>query len=379
MRCGSFSPRRGRSARSRVAVGTEGKGRTFACAHLPARIGKPPHRRRSNRRSQLTPPSQEIAPKETALSLNYADAMQMAKTIASSNLCPASLRGKPADVFVVLARGQEMGLSPMLALQNLYVVNGKIGISADLMRARCLEQPDGVAFDVAEADAKHAVVRVMKPQWSQPVDVRFDVTEAQTAGLIKPESNWSKWPQDMNVARATSRAARRYFPGVLAVVYTKEELEDLPVEQPERPAIAMPRAIEVEPPAQTEPTDAEMEADDHEVEQEQAEENFMVFYLSIPREAWAEVRRLWHNGGTISEAQRRRLFAIAATNGWTGDQVNAALEAGLGGDSTTLPWGKPYEKVVGIFSEFQPRTEQLCRFRPEMTRQDRLQRPIARR
>lgn len=69
---------------------------------------------------------------------------------------------------------------------------------------------------------------------------------------------------------------------------------------------------------------------------------------------WDEVRNLWHDKGTISEKQQKRLFGIAYDNGWSSGQIVDALQSGLGVAPEGLPWGDPYNKVVEIFKSLQP-------------------------
>lgn len=75
---------------------------------------------------------------------------------------------------------------------------------------------------------------------------------------------------------------------------------------------------------------------------------------NIPQTAWDDVIGEWHDRGTISEAQCRRLYAIASNRDWTGDMVNRACEAFLGVAPNQLPWGRAYETAVEIFQTFDP-------------------------
>jgi len=168
---------------------------------------------------------------------NLSELSSFAKSIAGAGLCPDALRGKPSDVSMVLIRGAEMGLSAMTALQNLVVIKGKITISADLLRARCQAHPACEMFEVVEADDQRATVRVRKAGWSEPLEVSFTIEEAKRAGLAGKD-NWKNYTQDMLVARATSRAARRFFPDVTAGAYTTEEVRDID---------DTPRRVEVKP------------------------------------------------------------------------------------------------------------------------------------
>lgn len=77
----------------------------------------------------------------------------------------------------------------------------------------------------------------------------------------------------------------------------------------------------------------------------------------IPAEAWREIVAAWHDGGTISEKQVKRLFAIAVNDGgWKGDDVSEIVKHHLGVDVTQVPWGKPYDKLVALFQTFGPQS-----------------------
>ena len=70
--------------------------------------------------------------------------------------------------------------------------------------------------------------------------------------------------------------------------------------------------------------------------------------------SWQRARDDWHEKGTISEGQLKRLYAIAIGNGWSVDQVKQAVNAALGMSPADLPWGDPYNAVVGIFETHGP-------------------------
>lgn len=62
----------------------------------------------------------------------------------------------------------------------------------------------------------------------------------------------------------------------------------------------------------------------------------------------------WHNRGTVSEAQKKRMFAIAYEAGWKSEDVVRFLEEQFGVEPEGMPWGDPYDAVVGIFESFAP-------------------------
>jgi hypothetical protein len=157
-------------------------------------------------------------------------AIMLARMIATSPLCPLALRGREADVLLVMMTGAEIGLTTMQSLRNLYIVEGRIGMSAALIRGRCQKHGDCALFEVAEADATHAVVEVKKRGWPESRRVSWSIADAERAGLIKedqPDSLWRRWPQEMCVARATTRAASMYFPEITSGLLSEEDLRDM--------------------------------------------------------------------------------------------------------------------------------------------------------
>ena len=177
-------------------------------------------------------------------------AITLARLIASSPLCPPPLRGREADVLLVMMTGAEMGLTTMQALRNLHVINGRIGMSAAMIRSRCQSHPDCELFEVAEADATHAAIEVKKRGWSERRLVPWTIAEAERAELVQPDSLWKRWPQEMCVARATTRAATMYFPEVTSGIFAEEDLKAMPPAEPGAAETAAPEPLRAaEPPA----------------------------------------------------------------------------------------------------------------------------------
>ncbi len=173
-------------------------------------------------------------------------AITLARMIATSPLCPLALRGREADVLLVMMTGAEIGLTTMQSLRNLYIVEGRIGMSAALIRGRCQKHGDCALFEVAEADAAHAVVEVKKRGWTESRRVSWSIADPERAGLIKedqPDSLWRRWPQEMCVARATTRAASMYFPEITSGLLSEEDLRDMSTKAGTEPAtVALPIA-----------------------------------------------------------------------------------------------------------------------------------------
>lgn len=146
----------------------------------------------------------------------------LAKQFAESKLIPSDLQSKPADVFVTLLAGNELGLSPMAALRGIHVVKGKTILSADTMVAVVLASGAAEYFRRVEATATTATYET-KRKGAEPVQVTWTSADAVTAKL--DGDNWKKYPRAMLAARCKAELARDVYPDVLAGCYDEGELE----------------------------------------------------------------------------------------------------------------------------------------------------------
>ena len=64
---------------------------------------------------------------------SLADVKTFSDIITRSSLCPDQYRNKPQDVFVAILMGLDLGLSPMQAVQNIAVINGRPCLWGDAM------------------------------------------------------------------------------------------------------------------------------------------------------------------------------------------------------------------------------------------------------
>lgn len=166
--------------------------------------------------------STELVVRSTDVPEAFDAQMKMAAVVADSSLLPGHLRGKAANVLLVLMGARTLNISAFQALQSIFVVEGKLSISADMMRA--LMTRAGHKVRVVERTAKRAVVEVHRHDRDTPYRAEFTFEDAVAAKLIKKE-NYEKYLKAMLVARATSIAWRDECADVAyGVSYTPEEL-----------------------------------------------------------------------------------------------------------------------------------------------------------
>ncbi len=175
------------------------------------------------------------------------EAHQLASALYKSGLLPSEIKSAEA-AFAILAKGHELGLKPMQSFDLICVIKGKPSLSAAGMRALCLARPDVCEyFRNVETTATKAAFETKRRGDPQPVELTFTIEEAKRAGLVRPDSNWSKWPERMLEARASSALARLVYPDLVGGVYTPEEIQEF------APEVINGEVIDDEPRPEPEP------------------------------------------------------------------------------------------------------------------------------
>ncbi|RTL03785.1 hypothetical protein EKK58_12040 [Candidatus Dependentiae bacterium] len=146
--------------------------------------------------------------------------LQFCKYLLSSALCPKHFKSE-SDVLTCILFGQEIGITPMQALQTLYIVNGiptlpSAGIKALVITA-------GGRFKTIEWTAETCKLTLQRGDWIE--EFEYTIKDAQRAGLTNKEV-WQKHPKQMLYARASTVLGRNMFADVLKGLQAKEELED---------------------------------------------------------------------------------------------------------------------------------------------------------
>jgi hypothetical protein len=147
-------------------------------------------------------------------------------------------------LFSIVEYGRELGIEPMIALQTMAVVQGKISMSSQMMLSIAVK--NGLEYKILETtDLKARVWMKGDVEYTS----EFTLEDAKKAGIYKQDSSWTKYPKNMLFWRAVSNGIRFCKPGVLGGLYSTEEMVD---------AAATPLNAHVpeEPPAQVEEPDA---------------------------------------------------------------------------------------------------------------------------
>ncbi len=157
------------------------------------------------------------------------EAWRFAVMVSVSGMAPKDYSGKQnaGKVVVAMQMGAEIGLSPMAALQNIAVINGRPSIYGDALLAVALKHPDCV--DIIETfDAKAMTATcLVKRKGKEDLVRTFSVDDAKLAGLWGKPGPWKQYPPRMLQMRARGFALRDAFADALRGVSIREEQEDI--------------------------------------------------------------------------------------------------------------------------------------------------------
>ena len=147
---------------------------------------------------------------------------ELARAIANTDFVPAALRNNVAGTTAAILYNREIGLPPMTGLNAVHVIKGKVGISAEMMRAQVLAAGHEIWFE--ETNTSYCVICGQRAGSDRVTTVKYSETDAKTAGLFTND-NYKKNPRRMYQARATSELCALIFPDVIRGMVSSEELE----------------------------------------------------------------------------------------------------------------------------------------------------------
>jgi hypothetical protein len=163
---------------------------------------------------------------------NLTEAIAMAKLMSRSELVPKEYRNKPENVLIGMQYAAELGIPPLLGLQNISIINGRASVWGDLFLGLIQTHP---AYEYHKEyfdgeGATLAAVCIMKRKGSEPHLTKFSVQDATTARLWGKEGPWKTNPKRMLQMRARGFCGRDKFSDALKGLIIAEEAMDLPVD-----------------------------------------------------------------------------------------------------------------------------------------------------
>lgn len=172
----------------------------------------------TNHGGLATTTAQSVAATDITMSiLEWAQELDAAGRIASvlcnTEFVPKGLRGSVEATAAAILTGREIGLTPMNALANIFVVQGKPAMYARTMVALVLSH--GHEVERTAATEKVVTVRARRKGSQQWQEFTWTIDRAQKAGYTS-NALYSKDPIAMLTAKAQTEACRTLFPDVLS-------------------------------------------------------------------------------------------------------------------------------------------------------------------
>ena len=159
---------------------------------------------------------------------SFEQAEKFATMFANSDFAPKDFKGKPANVLIAMQLGNELGLKPLQAVQNISVINGRSCVWGDLALALVRANPEcrGVK-EWIEGSVKdgNAVAHCEVRRNDEVIEESFSIEQAKRAALWGRQGPWTQYPERMLQMRARGFALRNSFPDALKGCYIKEEME----------------------------------------------------------------------------------------------------------------------------------------------------------
>ena len=165
---------------------------------------------------------------------SFEQTARVAKMLSSSKLVPASYQGNPQDCFIAVEMAARMNVSPIMIMQNLYVVKGKpswAGQACMAMINACgkFKNVRHVYTGQKGTDNRGCYVvaeRVSTGETVEGTEVSMAMAKAE-GWTTNPK--WKNMTEQMLAYRAASFFARVYCPEALMGLQTVEEVQDVTV------------------------------------------------------------------------------------------------------------------------------------------------------
>jgi hypothetical protein len=128
-----------------------------------------------------------------------------------------------AQAIVKVMAGAELGIPPFASMSGIHIVQGKPVLGSNVI-ATLVKNDPRYNYHIRQQTDEACILEWFEHGAPQGQST-FTIQEAQRAGLTS-KNNWKTYPSDMLFARAISRGARRFAPGIFggAPVYTPDEM-----------------------------------------------------------------------------------------------------------------------------------------------------------
>lgn len=173
----------------------------------------------------------------------FEDAQRMVAPLAKSDLVPATFQGKVGNCLIALEMAQRIGASPLMVMQNLYIVYGKPAWSSQFLIA-CINASGKFSPLRYKMTGEKGSDSFGCIAWAvDNAGERLESPEV-TIGIAKKEgwfnkngSKWQSMPELMLRYRCATLFARLFAPELTMGIQTDDEVVDVqPIVTDARPS-----------------------------------------------------------------------------------------------------------------------------------------------
>jgi hypothetical protein len=164
--------------------------------------------------------------------------MKTADVLFKSGMFPQAKNS--AGIFTIVEYGREIGLPPVIALQNLSIVNGRLCMSGQSMLGIAMKH--GIFFKIIEETKEKCAVEFKRDKIEYTSTFTMEdadkITINREGKKLSEKDVWKNYPQTMLKWRAVSQGLRIIASDLLSGIYLPEEIssikeEDKAVDTPE--------------------------------------------------------------------------------------------------------------------------------------------------
>lgn len=185
----------------------------------------------------------QVRPALDFIPSNIDEAWRHSELYARAGIIPDALKGKPHDVLICLLTGAELGISPMQALREVYVIKGKTFIASALRVAIVRQSKECLAWQLVESTDQRATYATQRRGDAKPTTMTFTMAEAEKAGLPAQNSKYKTDGALMLRRRCASRLIDEVYPDVIRGVADEVAAEDVAEVKATGPARVTPIRI----------------------------------------------------------------------------------------------------------------------------------------
>lgn len=166
--------------------------------------------------------------------LTQAKLMEVATMLSKSTIIPITYQNRPENCYIAIDMAFRIGVSPMMVMQNLYVIQGKPIFSGQAITAMIRSNPQ---FKDVEL---HFVGEEGKDTWGAYVTaIKISTGKILKGGTVtlaiakkegwfqKAGSKWQTMPEIMLAYRAHTWFGRVYCPELLMGLQSPDEVADV--------------------------------------------------------------------------------------------------------------------------------------------------------